>query len=155
MISIFAIVEAGFFCGNSSFFFSGKDNCQSFFLHIKKNCSCSLINQNTSQIKKAFKKASIFLRGEAFKYQKKIKYIGFWRELCVFEVYNQRQPKKRAVQFGRTLFGRSTFGRDSFEVPSLVDTRVLADTYLVDIVFWSTLCFSRHFGRTPFGRQVG
>ena len=44
----------------------------------------------------------------------------------------------RAVQFGRTLFGRSTFGRDSFVVPSLVDTRVLADTYLVDIVFWST-----------------
>ena len=52
----------------------------------------------------------------------------------------------RAVQFGRTLFGRSTFGRDSFEVPNLVDTRVLADTYLVDIVFWSTLCFGRHFG---------
>ena len=40
----------------------------------------------------------------------------------------------RAVQFGRTLFGRSTFGRDSFVVPSLVDTRVLADTYLVDIL---------------------
>ena len=45
---------------------------------------------------------------------------------------------KRAVQFGRTLFGRSTFGRDIFVVPSLVDTRVLADTFLVDIVFWST-----------------
>ena len=44
------------------------------------------------------------------------------------------------------IFGRSTFGRDSFKVPNLVDTRVLADTYLVDIVFWSTLCFGRHFG---------
>ena len=40
----------------------------------------------------------------------------------------------RAVQFGRTLFGRSTFGRKSFVVPSLVDTRVLADTHLVDIL---------------------
>ena len=47
----------------------------------------------------------------------------------------------RAVQFGRTLFGRSKFGRNSFVVPSLVDTRVLAD-----IVFWSTLRFGRHSG---------
>ena len=45
------------------------------------------------------------------------------------------------------LFGRSTFGRDSFVVPSLVDTRVLADIIIGVlkniIVFWSTLRFGK------------